>query len=127
MEKQVIRSEGAPAPVGPYSQAVRIGNLVFVSGQIPIDPAARQVVATDIQGQTHQVLENAKAILGAAGTSLDNVLKTTCLLKDLNDFRAFNEVYATYFTSNPPARTTAQVARLPGDALVEVDFIAFVP
>jgi 2-iminobutanoate/2-iminopropanoate deaminase len=124
LAKQIIRTESAPMPIGPYSQAVRFGDLVFFAGQGPTDPKAGRIVATDIQGQTRQTLENLKAIAAAAGTSLDNALKTTCFLKDMNDFRAFNEVYAQYFPSEPPARTTIQAARLPGDILVEIELIA---
>jgi 2-iminobutanoate/2-iminopropanoate deaminase len=127
MAKQIIRTDAAPKPIGPYSQAVRFGDLVFVAGQGPTDPKAGRVVATDIQGQTRQTLENLKAIAAAAGTSLDNALKTTCFLKDMNDFRAFNEVYAEYFPSEPPARTTIQAARLPGDILVEIELVVCVP
>jgi 2-iminobutanoate/2-iminopropanoate deaminase len=125
--KQIIRTDAAPKPIGPYSQAVRFGDLVFVAGQGPTDPKAGRVVATDIQGQTRQTLENLKAIAAASGTSLDNALKTTCFLKDMNDFRAFNEVYAEYFPSEPPARTTIQAARLPGDILVEIELVVCVP
>ena len=127
MGKQIIRTDAAPAPIGPYSQATRLGNLLFVAGQGPTDPKAGRVVATDIQGQTTQTLENLTAIVGAAGTSLENALKTTCFLKDMNDFKAFNEVYARYFATEPPARTTIQAARLPNDILVEIELIAFVP
>jgi 2-iminobutanoate/2-iminopropanoate deaminase len=114
-------------PIGPYSQAIRLGELLFVAGQGPVDPKVGRVVATDIQGQTRQTLENLKAIVAAAGTSLDNALKTTCFLKDMNDFRAFNEVYAQYFTTEPPARTTVEAARLPLDILIEIELIASVP
>lgn len=127
MEKVIVRTDGAPAPIGPYSQAVRLGNLVFVAGQGPVDPATRKVTAGDIREQTRQVLLNVKAILEAAGTSLDNVLKTTCYLRDMDDFAAFNEVYAEFFTANPPARTTIQAARLPLDIGVEIEVIAHVP
>lgn len=123
-KKEIVRSERAPAPIGPYSQAVRLGDLVFLAGQGPIDPAAGRVVATDVQGQTRQVLLNVKAILEAAGSSLDDVLKTTCYLRDMDDFRAFNEVYAEFFAAEPPARTTIQAARLPGDIGVEVEVVA---
>lgn len=127
MSKQIIRTEKAPAPIGPYSQAVKLGNLVFVAGQGPTDPATRTVTAADVAGQTRQVLLNIKAILTAAGSSLDDVVKTTCYLRDMDDFRAFNEVYAQFFASEPPARTTIQAARLPNDIAVEVDVIAFIP
>lgn len=127
MSKEIVRTENAPSPIGPYSQAARLGNLVFVAGQGPSDPSTRKVVASDIQGQTRQTLQNVRAILEAAGSSLDNVLKTTCYLKDMNDFQAFNEVYAQFFTKGPPARTTIQAARLPNDISVEIEAIAYVP
>jgi 2-iminobutanoate/2-iminopropanoate deaminase len=124
--KQIVRTDGAPKPIGPYSQAVRTGNLVFVSGQGPLDPKTGQRESSSIQAETKQVLENVKAILEAAGSSLDKVVKTTCYLADMNDFAAFNGVYAEYFTSDPPARTTIQAARLPMDIRVEIDVIATV-
>jgi 2-iminobutanoate/2-iminopropanoate deaminase len=127
MKKEIVRTDKAPAPIGPYSQAARLGNLLFVAGQGPVDPATRTVTAADIQGQTRQTLQNVKAILEAAGSSLENVLKTTCFLRDMKDFRAFNEVYAQFFTSEPPARTTVQAARLPNDIGVEIEVVAFVP
>ncbi len=127
MRKHIIRTDAAPAPIGPYSQATRLGDTVYFAGQGPVDPKAGRVVANDIQGQTRQTLENLKAIASAAGTSLDNAVKTTCFLKDMNDFRAFNEVYAQYFPVEPPARTTVQAARLPNDILVEIELIAGMP
>ncbi len=127
MKKEIFRTDKAPAPIGPYSQAVKLGNLVFLAGQGPVDPATRTVTATDIQGQTRQTLLNVKAILEAAGSSLDNVLKTTCFLRDMNDFRAFNDVYAQFFAAEPPARTTVQAARLPNDIGVEIEVVAYVP
>jgi 2-iminobutanoate/2-iminopropanoate deaminase len=122
--KQIVRTDNAPKPVGPYSQAVRTGNLVFVAGQGPLDPKTGQRESSSIQAETKQVLENIKAILEAAGTSLSNVVKTTCYLADMNDFAAFNAVYAEYFPSEPPARTTIQAARLPMDIRVEIEVIA---
>ena len=128
MNKDVVRTSKAPNPIGPYSQAVRVGNLVFTAGQGPTNPATGQLVSGDIKAQARQVLENIKAILEAAGTSLDNVVKATCFLRDMNDFAAFNEVYAAYFNGDsPPARTTVQAARLPRDIAVEIDTVAVVP
>ncbi len=123
---EVIHTEKAPRPIGPYVQAVRVGNLVFTAGQIPLDPATGQLVGGGIREQTQRVLENLKAILEAAGTSLDRVVRTTCFLANLDDFPAFNEVYGQYFGDNPPPRSTVQVARLPAGALVEIDCIAVV-
>ncbi len=121
---RTITTSGAPKPVGPYSQAVMAGGFVFLSGQGPLDPATNRLVDGDIVAQTERVLENLKAVLEAAGSSLGQVLKTTVFLKDLNDFRKMNEVYARYFPDNPPARTTIEAARLPLDTLVEIDAIA---
>jgi 2-iminobutanoate/2-iminopropanoate deaminase len=124
MPKEVVRSDQAPLPIGPYSQAIRAGGLLYLAGQIPLDPATGQIVGADIKAQTRQVLANLSAVLGAAGSSLDRVVKTTIFLKDMNDFGAMNEEYASAFRELPPARTTVQVARLPRDALVEIDCIA---
>ena len=124
MAKEVISTTAAPAAIGPYSQAIRVGNLLFVSGQIPIDPANGEVVAGDIRVQTGQVMKNLTAILAAAGSSLDRVAKTTVYLRDLSEFSAMNEVYAQFFGGEPPARATVQVARLPRDAAIEIDLIA---
>lgn len=124
MAKEVISTTAAPAAIGPYSQAIRVGNLLFVSGQIPIDPATGEVVAGDIRAQTGQVLRNLAAIIEAAGSSLDRVAKTTVYLRDLSDFAAMNEVYAQFFGGEPPARSTVQVARLPRDAAIEIDLVA---
>ena len=124
--KEIVRTDGAPAPIGPYSQATRLGDLVFVAGQGPIDPATK-AFAPDIQSQTRQTMKNVKSILEAAGSGLDHVLKTTCYLRDMNEFRLFNEVYAEFFPTEPPARTTIQAARLPMDISVEVEVIAYVP
>ena len=121
MEK--IYTENAPAAIGPYSQAMKIGNLVFTSGQIPIDPTTGNVEATTITEQTEQVCQNLKAVLEAAGTSLQKVVKTTCFLSDMSDFAAFNEVYARYFV-NKPARSCVAVKTLPKNVLVEVETIA---
>ena len=123
--KQIIKTEGAPDPVGPYSQAVRSGSLLFVSGQIPIDPQSGELVEGGIREQSVQVLENLKAVLEAAGSSLGGVVKTTVFLADLSDFPEMNRVYAGYFgESAAPARSTIQAAALPKGARVEIDAIA---
>ncbi len=122
--KQVVRTENAPKPVGPYSQAIRSGNLVFVAGQGCVNPKTGQKETGSVQAETRQVLENVKAILEAAGTSLSRVVKTTCYLADMNDFQAFNAVYAEYFPGDPPARTTIQAGRLPLDLKVEIEAVA---
>jgi 2-iminobutanoate/2-iminopropanoate deaminase len=122
--RQAVSTPSAPAAIGPYSQAVRAGSLVFVSGQIPIDPATGSLVGGDIAAQTHRVFQNIGEILNAAGASFDQVVRTTVYLADMNDFAAMNEVYATYFSSPAPARATVQAARLPKDARVEIDVIA---
>jgi 2-iminobutanoate/2-iminopropanoate deaminase len=122
--RQAVSTPSAPAAIGPYSQAVRAGSLVFVSGQIPIDPATGSLVGGDIVAQTHRVFQNIGEILSAAGASFDQVVRTTVYLADMNDFAAMNEVYATYFSSPAPARATIQAARLPKDARVEIDVIA---
>ena len=124
--KQVILTDRGPKPIGPYSQAVRSNGFLFVSGQVALDPKSGEFVGTDIRQQTERVLDNLKAILEAAGVSLHHVVKTTVFLKDMNDFTAMNETYARYFTAAPPARSTVQAARLPKDALVEIDVIAAV-
>ena len=121
MEK--IFTQQAPAAIGPYSQAVRTGNLVYTSGQIPIDPATGAIESADITGQTEQVMKNLQAVLEAAGSSPDRAVKTLCFLKNMDDFAAFNEVYARYFTGKP-ARSCVAVAALPKDALVEVEVVA---
>jgi 2-iminobutanoate/2-iminopropanoate deaminase len=124
MNKAVISTSKAPAAIGPYCQAARWGDLIFVSGQIPIDPATGQVIVGDVAEQTEQVLKNLAAILEAAGANLGQVLKTTVYLRDLNDFGKMNEVYARFFSNQPPARATVQVARLPRDVSVEIEAIA---
>ena len=121
MEK--IFAENAPAAIGPYSQAMKVGNLVYTSGQIPIDPATGNIESQDITGQTEQVMKNLDAVLTAAGSSFDKAVKTLCFLKDMGDFAAFNEVYAKYFTGKP-ARSCVAVAALPKGALVEVEVVA---
>ena len=122
--RQAVSTPSAPAAIGPYSQAVRAGSLLFLSGQIPIDPTSGNIVDGDVAAQTHRVLRNIDAILQAAGAGLDQVVRTTVYLADMNDFAAMNAVYGTYFTSPAPARATVQAARLPRDARVEIDAIA---
>ncbi|MBK6798693.1 MAG: RidA family protein [Acidobacteria bacterium] len=121
---ETIQTDLAPKAIGPYSQAIKAGGLVFTSGQIPLDPSTMKVVEGDIQKQTELVLNNLKAVLEAAGTSIDRVVKTTVFLADMNDFAAMNEVYASFFSSNKPARSTVQAARLPRDVSVEIEAIA---
>lgn len=123
MEKKIINTTNAPGAVGPYSQAVKIGNLVFTSGQLPLDPVTGELIGDDVKKATERSLENAKAILEAAGTSLDNAIKTTVFVKNMSDFAAINEVYAKYFKKDMPARSCVQVV-LPKDALVEIEVIA---
>ena len=123
MSKKVIATEKAPGAIGPYSQAMRIGNMIFTSGQIPLNSATGEMV-TEIAAATKQSLENVKAILEVEGATMDNVIKTTVFLSDMNNFVAMNEVYATYFPQNPPARSAVEVARLPKDAVVEIEVIA---
>jgi len=122
--KETISTENAPGAIGPYSQAVKAGSMVFCSGQIPIDPATGEFVSSGVAEQTRQVLKNLSAVLKAAGTDLNNVVKTTVFLADMNDFTAMNEVYAEFFNDNKPARATVQAARLPRDARVEIECIA---
>ena len=126
MKKQIISTTNAPAAIGPYSQAVKAGNLLFVSGQIPLDPATGAVVEGDVTVQAKQVFENVKAILTEAGATFEDVVKTTVFLKDMNDFAAMNAVYASYYTENCPARSAVEVGRLPKDVLVEVETIAYI-
>ena len=120
---KTIETNKAPGAIGPYSQAIVSGGLVFTSGQIPINPASGNIDAKDIEGQTRQVMENLSAVLEASGSSLSKAVKTTCFLKDINDFAAFNNIYAEYFTKKP-ARSCVEVAKLPKGALVEVEVIA---
>ena len=122
--KQVIHTDSAPAAIGPYSQAIRIGDLLFVSGQVPIDPSTGAIVEGDISVQARQSLNNLKAILNAAGTNMGAVVKTTVFLADMNEFAAMNEVYAQFFQEPFPARSAVQVGRLPKDAKVEIEAIA---
>ena len=125
MTIEKISTTAAPAAIGPYSQATRVGQMIFTSGQIPLD-ASGQLVEGDVRTQTHQVFKNLQAVLEAAGSSLQQVAKATVFLQDMNDFAAVNEIYAEYFGDHKPARSTVQVARLPRDVAVEIDFIAFV-
>ena len=122
--RDVISTKDAPQAIGPYSQAIRANGLVFVSGQVAIDPATQQVISGDVAAQTHRVLQNVAAILKAAGSGLEKVVRSTVFLKNMGDFAAMNAVYATYFSSVPPARSTVEVAHLPKDMLVEIDVIA---
>jgi len=124
MEKKIISTNNAPQAIGPYSQAVKVGNFVYTSGQIPINPATGELVADCIQAAARQSLENVKGVLEAAGIGLDSVIKTTVFLKDLNDFKAANEIYAQYFPHNPPARSCVQAAKLPLNSLIEIEAIA---
>lgn len=123
--REAVSSESAPAAIGPYSQAIRAGSLLFLSGQIPLDPRTSAIVEGDVSAQTHQVFANLEAILVAAGTTFDTVVKTTVYLADMNDFATVNEIYGTYFSSPAPARATVQAARLPRDVRVEIDLIAY--
>lgn len=122
--KKIIATTAAPAALGPYSQAVRAGNLVFCSGQIPLDPATQQMVNGDITAQTRRVLENITAVLRAEGLSFEHIVKTTIFLTNLGDFQTVNEIYGSFFQSDPPARSTVQVAALPKGAAVEIEVIA---
>ena len=122
--KEIISTQAAPAAIGPYSQGVGAGGIVITSGQIPLDPATGNFVEGGVAEQTRQSLLNVQAILAAAGLTLENVVKTTVFLKDMNDFAVMNEVYATFFPSNPPARSAVQVGKLPRDAMVEIEAIA---
>ena len=122
--RQAVSTPHAPAAIGPYSQAIRAGNLLFLSGQVPIDPATGNLVAGGIVEQTHQVFRNIGAILTAGGASFDQVVSVGVFLADMNDFGKMNEIYATYFSSPAPARATVQVARLPKDCLVEIQVTA---
>ena len=122
--KEIISTENAPGAIGPYSQAIKANGMVFCSGQIPIDPSTGNFVSDDVAEQTVQVFKNLQAVLEAAGSGFDKVVKTTVFLADMNDFAAMNEVYGQYFTENKPARATVQAARLPRDAKVEIECIA---
>ena len=124
MEKKIVATNAAPAAIGPYSQAVILGGMLYTSGQIPLDPATGEVVTGSIEDQAHRVFKNLKAVLEAAGTDFEHVVKTTVFLADMNDFAAMNGVYAQYFTGAVPARSAVQVARLPKDVGLEIELIA---
>lgn len=124
MQRTVISTTGAPAAIGPYSQAIVAGDFVFVSGQLPLDPATGQFVEGDIAAMTRQIFRNLEAVLAAAGSSLGRVVKTTVFLADLGDFQAMNGAYSEFFPAEPPARSTVQVARLPRDARIEIEVVA---
>jgi 2-iminobutanoate/2-iminopropanoate deaminase len=126
MKNEIISTEKAPGAIGPYSQAIKAGNMIFCSGQIPIDVATGEFVSEGVAEQTEQVLKNLAAVLDAAGATLNSVVKTSVFLADMNDFAAMNEVYGRYFSENKPARATVQAARLPRDARVEIECIAVV-
>ncbi len=122
--REVIATDQAPKAIGPYSQAIRANGFVFLSGQIPIDPTTQQMLGGTVQEQTERVLQNIRGVLTACGSGLEKVVKTTVFLKDMNDFVAMNEVYGRHFVTAPPARSTVQAARLPKDALVEIEVVA---
>ena len=124
MKKEIVSTTNAPAALGPYNQAVKANGFVFCSGQVAIDPATGELVAGGIEEQTERVLKNLKAVLEAAGSGLDKVVKSTVFLKSMNDFKAMNGVYASFFTENPPARAAVEVARLPLDVMVEIECVA---
>jgi len=125
LKKTVITTPLGPAAIGPYSQGIRVGNLIFLSGQIALDPSTGKLIdSADIGSQTRRVLLNIQGVLSAAGASMDNVVRTTVFLKDMNDFAAMNAVYAEFFQTTPPARSTVEVSRLPRDAAIEIDCIA---
>jgi 2-iminobutanoate/2-iminopropanoate deaminase len=126
MERTPISTSHAPAAIGPYTQAIRSGQCIYTSGQIALDPATAELVGTDVQAQTHQVLQNLQAVLQAAGSSLNSVVKTTVFLASMSDFQAMNAIYTTYFQGTPPARSTVTVAELPRKALVEIECVALV-
>jgi 2-iminobutanoate/2-iminopropanoate deaminase len=122
--RTIVQTSAAPPAIGPYSQAIVAGDLIFCSGQIPLDPATGEIVEGSIEEQTHQVLKNLRAVLESAGSGLEHVLKTTVFLKRMDDFAAMNAVYATYFPDAPPARSTVEVSRLPRNVLIEIECIA---
>jgi 2-iminobutanoate/2-iminopropanoate deaminase len=124
--KEIISTTKAPAAIGPYSQAVKLGNMIYTSGMIPLVPETMQIVEGDVQQQTKQVLENLKVLLESTGSSLENVIKTTVFIKDMNEFPKINEIYGQYFSSKQPARSCVEVARLPKDVLVEIEVIAYI-
>jgi len=125
LAREIIVTDDAPKAIGPYSQAVKAGGMLFISGQIPIDPKTGMVVQSDIKTQTKLVMENAKAIITKAGCAMSDIVKTTIYLKNMSDFAAMNEIYGSYFPVDPPARATVEVSRLPKDVAIEIDFVAF--
>lgn len=127
MNKTIISTKNAPAAIGPYSQGVILGNLVFTSGQIPADTASGEIVPGGVDAQTRQALRNLEEVLNAAGTKLDNVLKTTLFIKNMDDFAAINEIYARLFGTEPPARSCIEAARLPRDVMIEIEAVAYIP
>lgn len=127
MGKQVIYTEKAPKPIGPYSQAIRTGNLIFLSGQVPIDPETGELARGDIREKTRRVLENLKGVLESQGLRMEDVIKVNIFLKDMRNFSPMNEVYATYFSSSPPARSTVEVSGLPKGSDLEIEAIATIP
>ncbi len=124
--RDIVTTDRGPKPIGPYSQAVKANGLLYLSGQVALDPKTNEMTGGDIRQQTERVMENIKGILEAAGSNLHHVIKTTVFLKDMNEFPQMNEVYGRYFTAAPPARSTVQVARLPKDALVEIEVVAVI-
>ncbi|MGH7935532.1 MAG: RidA family protein [Chthoniobacterales bacterium] len=126
MVKEIISTEKGPKAIGPYSEAIKANGFIHTAGQIPFDPATGQLIEGDVAAQTVRVMENLKAIIEAAGSSLDKAVKATVYLKDINDFASMNEVYGRYFSKNPPARSTVEVSRLPRDVRVEIDLIVLV-
>jgi 2-iminobutanoate/2-iminopropanoate deaminase len=127
MKKSIITTDNAPAAIGPYSQGVKLGNLIFTSGQIPADPASGEIVPGGADVQTRQALRNLEAVLNTGGTKLDNILKTTLYIKNMDDFAAINEIYASFFGAEPPARSCIEAARLPKDVLIEIEAVAYIP
>jgi len=127
VKKRVIQTEEAPKAIGPYSQAIQAGSFLFLSGQIPIDPKTGELVKEDIRQQTQQVLENMRGVLESQSLKMEDVVKVTIFLKDMGSFTQVNDVYSTYFPSSPPARSTVEVARLPRDADIEIEAVAFTP
>ena len=125
MKKEIISTKNAPAAVGPYEQGIKAGSLVFTAGQIPLRPDTNELISGSIEKETEQVLKNIKAVLEAGGSSMDNVIKTTVYLKDMSDFSKMNEVYQSFFSNSKPARSCVEVSKLPKDARVEIDAVAF--
>ena len=127
MKKSIVTTDRAPAAIGPYSQGVILGNFIFTSGQIPLDQVSGEIVPGGVGAQARQALENLKEVLNAAGASLDDVLKTTLFISNMDDFALINEVYAMFFESGPPARSCVEAARLPKDVLIEIEAVAYIP